>query len=123
RPFAQSAGAQGEAGHDGAVARVRPSAAGPGDADPESVSSRRLDSDRLAGDDRKCRGVGPRCGCCDRRALGRFEASGVRLMASRIALVTGANGFVGCYVVRALVARGTTVRAFVRKGADLRALA
>ena len=43
-------------------------------------------------------------------------------MASRIALVTGANGFVGCYVVRALVARGTTVRAFVRKGADLRAL-
>ena len=43
-------------------------------------------------------------------------------MASRIALVTGANGFVGCYVVRALLARGTAVRALVRKGADLRAL-
>jgi dihydroflavonol-4-reductase len=43
-------------------------------------------------------------------------------MASQIALVTGANGFVGCYVVRALLARGTAVRAMVRKGADLRAL-
>ena len=43
-------------------------------------------------------------------------------MASRLALVTGANGFVGCYVVRALLARGTAVRAMVRKGADLRAL-
>lgn len=43
-------------------------------------------------------------------------------MTSRIALVTGANGFVGCYVARALLARGTAVRAFVRKGADLRAL-
>ena len=43
-------------------------------------------------------------------------------MASQIALVTGANGFVGCYVVRALLARGTAVRALVRKGADLRAL-
>ncbi|MGZ6212736.1 MAG: hopanoid-associated sugar epimerase [Candidatus Binataceae bacterium] len=43
-------------------------------------------------------------------------------MATRIALVTGANGFVGCYVVRALLARGTPVRAMVRKGADLRAL-
>ena len=43
-------------------------------------------------------------------------------MASPIALVTGANGFVGCYVVRALLARGTAVRAMVRKGADLRAL-
>src|SRR3984893_16603323 len=43
-------------------------------------------------------------------------------MAERTALVTGANGFVGCYVVRALLARGTAVRAMVRKGADLRAL-
>src|ERR1700751_2181845 len=43
-------------------------------------------------------------------------------MASPLALVTGANGFVGCYVVRALLARGTAVRAMVRKGADLRAL-
>jgi dihydroflavonol-4-reductase len=38
------------------------------------------------------------------------------------ALVTGANGFVGCHLVRALCARGTQVRAFVRDGADLRAL-
>lgn len=36
--------------------------------------------------------------------------------------MTGANGFVGCHVVRALLARGTEVRAFVREGADLRAL-
>src|SRR5690349_675850 len=43
-------------------------------------------------------------------------------MASRLALVTGANGFVGCWVVRALLKRGATVRALVRKGADLRAL-
>jgi dihydroflavonol-4-reductase len=43
-------------------------------------------------------------------------------MAERIALVTGANGFVGCHVARALLARGTAVRALVRKGADLRAL-
>jgi dihydroflavonol-4-reductase len=43
-------------------------------------------------------------------------------MASEIALVTGANGFVGCAVVRALIARGTAVRALVRKSADLRAL-
>jgi dihydroflavonol-4-reductase len=43
-------------------------------------------------------------------------------MTPRIALVTGANGFVGCFVVRALLARGTAVRALVREGADLRAL-
>jgi len=43
-------------------------------------------------------------------------------MASRHALVTGANGFVGCWVVRALLKRGATVRALVRKGADLRVL-
>ncbi len=43
-------------------------------------------------------------------------------MANRNALVTGANGFVGCHVVRALRARGAAVRALVRKGADLRAL-
>ncbi|MBF6560139.1 MAG: NAD-dependent epimerase/dehydratase family protein [Candidatus Binataceae bacterium] len=41
---------------------------------------------------------------------------------ARIALVTGANGFVGAHVVRALAARGTRVRALVREGADLRAL-
>ncbi len=43
-------------------------------------------------------------------------------MAARTALVTGANGFVGAHVVRALVARGAHVRALVRGGADTRAL-
>ena len=39
-------------------------------------------------------------------------------MTARIALVTGANGFVGCHVVRALAADGVHVRAFVRRDAD-----
>jgi dihydroflavonol-4-reductase len=43
-------------------------------------------------------------------------------MAIQTALVTGANGFVGAHVVRALVARGSHVRAFARSGADTRAL-
>jgi dihydroflavonol-4-reductase len=43
-------------------------------------------------------------------------------MAGGIALVTGANGFVGCHVVRALLALGTHVRALVRPNADSRSL-
>ncbi len=43
-------------------------------------------------------------------------------MASRTALVTGGNGFVGCHVVRALVARGDRVRVLVRERADMSAL-
>src|SRR5215471_11046849 len=43
-------------------------------------------------------------------------------MADGIALVTGANGFVGCHVVRALLECGVHVRALVRPRADLRAL-
>jgi dihydroflavonol-4-reductase len=43
-------------------------------------------------------------------------------MARGLALVTGANGFVGCHVVRALLARGMQVRALVRPSADRRAL-
>jgi dihydroflavonol-4-reductase len=40
----------------------------------------------------------------------------------KTSLVTGGNGFVGCYVVRALVQRGNHVRVLVRTGADVRAL-
>jgi dihydroflavonol-4-reductase len=43
-------------------------------------------------------------------------------MTARTALVTGANGFVGCHVVRALVAAGVQVRAFIRSGCDQRGL-
>ncbi|MGA2409423.1 MAG: hopanoid-associated sugar epimerase [Candidatus Binataceae bacterium] len=43
-------------------------------------------------------------------------------MAGPTALVTGANGFVGCHVVRALLAQHVAVRALVRKDADVRAL-
>ncbi len=42
---------------------------------------------------------------------------------ARTSLVTGGNGFVGCYVVRALVERGDHVRVLIRAGADVRALA
>jgi dihydroflavonol-4-reductase len=43
-------------------------------------------------------------------------------MAARTALVTGANGFVGCHVVRALLASGAQVRGLIRRDADLRGL-
>ncbi len=43
-------------------------------------------------------------------------------MGTRTALVTGANGFLGAHVVRALIARGAHVCALVRDGADRRAL-
>src|SRR5271157_3587566 len=43
-------------------------------------------------------------------------------MGTQMALVTGANGFLGAHVVRALVARGTHVRALMRDGADRRGL-
>ncbi len=43
-------------------------------------------------------------------------------MAGGVTLVTGANGFVGCHVVRALLSQRTPVRAMVRPAADRRAL-
>jgi dihydroflavonol-4-reductase len=43
-------------------------------------------------------------------------------MPTKISLVTGANGFLGCHVVRALIARGDQVRALARENADLSAL-
>jgi dihydroflavonol-4-reductase len=43
-------------------------------------------------------------------------------MKRRLALVTGANGFVGSHVVRSLLTDGAQVRALVRPTADLRAL-
>jgi dihydroflavonol-4-reductase len=44
-------------------------------------------------------------------------------MNTKLALVTGGNGFVGCHVVRALLARGDHVRVLARENADLSALA
>ncbi len=44
-------------------------------------------------------------------------------MAAKTVLVTGASGFVGCHVARALVERGDRVRALVRERANLAALA
>ena len=43
-------------------------------------------------------------------------------MTTKLALVTGGNGFVGCHVVRALLARGDHVRVLARENADLSAL-
>ena len=43
-------------------------------------------------------------------------------MTTKLALVTGGNGFVGCHVVRALIARGDQVRVLTRENADLSAL-
>jgi dihydroflavonol-4-reductase len=44
-------------------------------------------------------------------------------MNTKLALVTGGNGFVGCHVVRALLARGDSVRVLARENADLSAVA
>jgi len=44
-------------------------------------------------------------------------------VAGDLAVVTGASGFVGANVVRALLQRGLRVRAVVRRSSDLRALA
>ncbi len=44
-------------------------------------------------------------------------------MTTKLALVTGGNGFVGCHVVRALLGRGDRVRVLAREDADLSALA
>src|SRR5208283_4069285 len=43
-------------------------------------------------------------------------------MVAKTSLVTGANGFLGCHVVRALIARGDRVRALARETADISAL-
>ncbi len=43
-------------------------------------------------------------------------------MTTKLALVTGGNGFVGCHVVHALLARGDRVRVLARENADLSAL-
>ncbi len=43
-------------------------------------------------------------------------------MPTKTSLVTGANGFLGCHVVRALIARGDRVRALARENADITAL-
>src|SRR5271167_2253194 len=43
-------------------------------------------------------------------------------MSTKLALVTGGNGFVGCHVVRALLARGDRVRVLARDHADMSAL-
>jgi dihydroflavonol-4-reductase len=43
-------------------------------------------------------------------------------MAAKVSLVTGANGFLGCHVARALIVRGDRVRALARENAEVAAL-
>ena len=50
----------------------------------------------------------------------RKDASGD--IALRVAVVTGANGFLGAHLVRALLQHGVTVRALVRPGANVQVL-
>jgi dihydroflavonol-4-reductase len=54
---------------------------------------------------------------------GRPRERGRPVGAQMLSLVTGANGFLGAAVVRALLADGRAVRAFVRRGSDRRNLA
>ncbi len=55
--------------------------------------------------------------------LARSDLNLARADNLRKVLVTGANGFIGSWIVRALVDRGQPARAFVRASADLRNLA
>ena len=69
---------------------------------------------------------GPAAHARHARDVGRDARAAARAAstagAGMTALVTGANGFVGAAVVRALLAEGESVRAFVRAGADRRNL-
>ncbi len=65
-----------------------------------------------------CAGVQSRHCVCQERRLGQRAVD-----AKNLVCVTGANGFIGSWIVRGLVERNYRVRAFVRPRADLRNLA